>query len=319
VVKDATIHLILSITFSNGWSLRQLDVQNMFLYGVLKEEVFIKQHPGYVDKHAPDMVCKLDKAIYGLKQAPMAWYSKLSSKLQMLGFAPSKGHTSLFFYSSKSITICVFVYVDDIIVASSFPAATTTLLRDLEQEFALKDLAPLPIFLASRFPLSDSILLSQGRYAADLLHNAGMFSCKAESTTLSTSEKLSAHHGDLLGPQDSSNYHNIVGGLQYLTLTRPDIVFALNKVCQFLHSPTTIHFTAVFGTSMALLTWVLGLCAHPRHWSVVSRMLTGQGALMTVGLLVDLLYSLGSILFPGVQGSNLPFLFLALKQNTRLL
>jgi hypothetical protein len=147
VVKDATIHLILSITVFNGWSLRQLDVQNMFLHGVLKEEVFIKQPPGYVDKHAPDMVYKLDKAIYGLKQAPRAWYSKLSSKLQMLGFAPSKGHTLLFFYSSKSITICVFVYVDDIIVASSSLAATTTLLRDLEQEFALKDLVPLHYFL----------------------------------------------------------------------------------------------------------------------------------------------------------------------------
>jgi hypothetical protein len=65
----------------------------------------------------------------------------------MLGFAPSKGHTLLFFYSSKSITICVFVYVDDIIVASSSLAATTTLLRDLEQEFALKDLVPLHYFL----------------------------------------------------------------------------------------------------------------------------------------------------------------------------
>jgi hypothetical protein len=88
VVKAATIWLILSIAVSKGWSLRQLDVQNTFLYGVLKEEVFMKQPPGFEDTSKPHFVCKLDKAIYDLKQAPRAWYSKLSSRLQVLGFTP---------------------------------------------------------------------------------------------------------------------------------------------------------------------------------------------------------------------------------------
>jgi hypothetical protein len=163
----------------------------------------------------------------------------------MLGFVPSKGDTSLFFYS-KSITMFVLVYVDDIIVASSSLDATTTLLCDLEQEFALKDLGSLHYFLGIEVSyISDGILLSQGKYATDLLHKAGMSSYKAMSMPLSTSERLLAHHGDLLGPQDSSNFHIIVGGLQYLTLTRPDIALAVKKVCQFLHSPTTIHFTVV--------------------------------------------------------------------------
>lgn len=80
VVKAATIRLVLSIAVSRGWSLRQLDVQNAFLHGVLEEEVFMRQPPGYVNKDTPHFICRLDKSLYGLKQAPRAWYSRLSQK-----------------------------------------------------------------------------------------------------------------------------------------------------------------------------------------------------------------------------------------------
>jgi hypothetical protein len=72
IVKAATIHLILSVAVSKGWNLRQLDVQNMFLNGVLEEKVYMRQSPGYENKDTPNSVCKLDKVIYGLKQAPRA-------------------------------------------------------------------------------------------------------------------------------------------------------------------------------------------------------------------------------------------------------
>jgi histone deacetylase 1/2 len=75
VVKDATIRLILSVPVSRGWSLWQLDVQNVFLHGILEGEVYMRQPPSYIDKTRPNFVCKLDKALYGLKQAPRAWYA----------------------------------------------------------------------------------------------------------------------------------------------------------------------------------------------------------------------------------------------------
>jgi hypothetical protein len=231
---------------SNGWSLRQLDVQNAFLHGVLEEEVYMRQPPGYESKETPHFVCKLDKAIYGLKQAPRAWYSRLSSKLQKLGFVPSKGDTSLFFFKNQDIQIYVLVYVDDIIVASSSQDATTALLKNLEKDFALKDLGELHYFLGIEVSkINDGILLTQNKYAVDLLKKTGMLACKPVSTPLSTSEKLSAHTGELLGPVDATHYRSIVGGLQYLTLTRPDLAFSVNKVCQYLHAPTTLHLVAV--------------------------------------------------------------------------
>lgn len=99
VVKVATIRLILAIAVSRGWSLRQLDVQNAFLHRLLEEEVYMSQPPRYEDPHRPRYVCKLDKALYGLKQTPRAWYSRLSSRLQKLGFSASRADTSLFFYN----------------------------------------------------------------------------------------------------------------------------------------------------------------------------------------------------------------------------
>ena len=110
VVKIATIRLVLSIAVTKGWCLRQLDVQNAFLYGVLEEEVYMRQTPGFESQSSPDFVCKLDKAIYGLKQAPRAWYSRLSSKLIDLGFRSSKSDTSLFIYSKGDVTI-FFAYI----------------------------------------------------------------------------------------------------------------------------------------------------------------------------------------------------------------
>jgi histone deacetylase 1/2 len=146
VVKAATIRLILSIAVSKGWSLRQLDVQNVFLHGVLEEEVYMRQPPGYEDKTKPHHVCRLDKALYGLKQAPRAWYSRLSIRLLSLGFSASKADISLFYYHKGNITMFLLVYVDDIIVASSSEKATHALLSDLKAEFALKDLGELHFF-----------------------------------------------------------------------------------------------------------------------------------------------------------------------------
>jgi hypothetical protein len=248
VIKSTTIKITLSIAVSKGWHLRQLDVQNAFLHGNLEEYVYMHQPLGYADKNFPSYVCKLDKALYGLKQAPHAWYSKLSTKLCELGFESSKADTSLFYFSKTNVTmfVLVYVYVYDIIVASSNQKATEGLLHKLKQEFALKDLRDLHYFLGIEMcKVTDGIVLTQEKYASDLLQRIGMGDCKPINSPMSTSEKLSVLEGTPLGPNDSTQYRSIVSALQYLTLTRSDMSFLVNKVCQFLHAPTIAYWVAM--------------------------------------------------------------------------
>jgi hypothetical protein len=169
----------LSLDVSRGWSLRQLDVQNAFLHGDLDEEVYMQQPLGFEDPKRPSYVCKLDKVLYGLKQTPRAWYSKLSNKFIRLGFPASKADTSLFFYNKGGVTIYVLVYVDDIIVASSSDKATTTLLQDLKGEFVVKDLGELQYFLGIEVKkVNNGTVLTQEKYVCDLLKSVGMSDSK---------------------------------------------------------------------------------------------------------------------------------------------
>jgi hypothetical protein len=242
VVKSATIRIILSLAVSKGWLIRQLDVQNAFL----EEDVYMRQPPGYEDKVVPHYICRLDKALYGLKQAPRAWYARLSVKLLQLGFKISKADNSLIYFQNDGMIMFILVYVDDIIVTSSKPQAVAGLLKKLGDEFALKDLGNLHYFLGIEVTkVCDGIILSQDKYANDLLRRAEMIMCKPASTPLAAGEKLSAQVGTPLGQHDAAQYRSIVGALQYLTLTRPDLAFTVNKVCQYLHALTDQHWAVV--------------------------------------------------------------------------
>lgn len=118
VVKPTTIRTVLSIVVSQGWDIRQLDVNNAFLQGTLTEEVYMAQPQGFVDTDNPHHVCKLRKAIYGLKQAPRAWYNELRQFLLASQFTNSVADTSLFILNAKGIIIKLLVYVDDIIITT---------------------------------------------------------------------------------------------------------------------------------------------------------------------------------------------------------
>jgi histone deacetylase 1/2 len=152
----------------------------------------------------------------------------------------------LFFYNKGGVTIYMLVYVDDIVVVSSSDSAVDALLHDLGMDFALKDLGELHYFLGIEVKKeTDGIILSQEKYARDIIACVNMTGCKPVDTPLSTSEKLSLVDGEILSSDDSTRYRSIVGALQYITLTRPDISYSVNKVCQFLHTPTTVHWTTV--------------------------------------------------------------------------
>ena len=147
----------------------------------------------------------------------------LSSKLSEFGFKPSKADTSLFLYQKSGIIMFVLIYVDDIIVTSSSNEAISALFSDPNKHFAIKNLGDLHFFLGIEVKkLHDGLLLTQEKYAMDLLARVGMKNCKPAPMPLSPTEPLSLHDGVPLGPADSTQYRSIVGALQYLTLTRPE-------------------------------------------------------------------------------------------------
>jgi histone deacetylase 1/2 len=221
VVKPTTVRLILSIAVSRGWQLRQVDVQNACLHGDIQEEVYMYQPPGYVDQNFPHRVCRLQKSLYGLKQSPRAWYSKLSSKLQSLGFVPSKADTSLFVFIRGQVIIYMLIYVDDIIITGSCKRDVDRLMDQLHSSFAIKDLGKLSFFLGVHVTDIDNggVALTQAKYATYLLQKVNMLNCKEISTSMSSTEKLSRTSGTLLTDDTAFVYRSTVGALQYLCLT----------------------------------------------------------------------------------------------------
>jgi hypothetical protein len=143
-------------------------------------------------------VCKLQKAIYGLKQTPRVWFSWLSSRLLDLGFHSSKLDTSLFICCNSVYTIYVLIYVDDIIITSSSNQAINKLLYNLKSDFAMKQLSPLKFFLGIEvIPSPNGVLLSQQRYIKDILSRTKMLDAKPVYTPMASSTSLSAHEGEV--------------------------------------------------------------------------------------------------------------------------
>jgi len=244
VVKPTTIRTVISFAVSQNWPIRQLDIKNAFLHGTLQETVYMTQPPGFSDPSCPKYVCHLQKSLYGLKQAPRAWFSKLSNKLVSMGFSASKADTSLFIFKSPQAVIYFLIYVDDIIITGPNKSLLHSVISNLQQDFPLKDLGNLHYFLGVEALLDDrGLFLSQQKYIFDLLKKTDMINAKPVNSPMSPSANLSLFKGDPF--HDPTLYRSTVGSLQYLSFTRPDLAFAVSKVCQFMQRPTTDHWTAV--------------------------------------------------------------------------
>jgi Reverse transcriptase (RNA-dependent DNA polymerase) len=186
----------------------------------------------------------LNKSLYGLKQSPRVWFQKLSESLLSFGFSASSYDPSLFVAKIKEKTVILLVYVDDIIITSDDHDYLNSCISHLQQCFALKDLGSLSYFLGIEVnSSSQSLHLSQGKYVYDLLQRNNMLQANPFPTPMASSNSLSLHDDDPYS--DPKRYRSVVGALQYATITRPDISFAVNKISQFKHAPTTTHWTAV--------------------------------------------------------------------------
>ena len=122
IVKPTTVRLVLSLATGQWWCLPQLDVNNAFMQSTLIEDVFMAQPQGFTDIDHPNHVCRLCKAIYGLKQAPQAWYNKFKQFLLTSSFLNSTIDTSIFILCHTAVTIYLLVYIDGIIITGNNPS-----------------------------------------------------------------------------------------------------------------------------------------------------------------------------------------------------
>ncbi|KAG8495625.1 hypothetical protein CXB51_013396 [Gossypium anomalum] len=190
------------------------------------------------------LVCRLRKALYGLKQAPRAWFHKLKDFLLNTRFVASKADSSLFIRQTGTQFLYVLVYVDDIIVIGTDSSDIEGFIKTLHDTFYLKYLGQLSYFLGIEVTrTSRGVFLSQKKYIIDLIQRASMAKSKPSPTLMVTSCKLSAHEGTPI--EDERLFRSVVGALQYVVITRPDIAFSVNKACQFMHRPLDTHYKAV--------------------------------------------------------------------------
>jgi hypothetical protein len=244
VSKHATMRVLFSLATAEGWGMRQLDVRTAFLNGEIEEELYVQQPPGF--SLGKGKVCRLRKALYGLRQAPRAWHTKLSAELQRLGFRASHADPSLFVKRTGG-GVHLLVYVDDMILVGNSREELEQVARSIGAMFEVRDLGEPTHFLGMeivRDQEKGTLRLTQRRAIEELLTKFGMQDCKPNSTPFVAKVQLEP---DLENPTDMP-YRELVGSLMYLSITtRPDIAQAVGVLARFMANPAESHWSVAKG------------------------------------------------------------------------
>ena len=245
VARLSSIRVLFSIALEQCWPLHQLDVSNALLYGDLDEQVLMEQPPGYVAQGESSEVCLLKKAIYGLKQSPRAWFHKFSQLLFSYGFVSTVSDPTVLRKRTPLGCVILAVYVDDIIITGSDDAEVAATKAYLAQHFVTRDLSPPRYFLGLEIAYRQGQMsICQRKYALDLLEETGMLGCKPVTSPMEQNVDWWDHATALV--EDAGLYRRLVGKLIFLTVTRPDISYAVSVLSQFMQAPRTIHLEGVY-------------------------------------------------------------------------
>ncbi|GJW41484.1 putative ribonuclease H-like domain-containing protein [Tanacetum coccineum] len=224
VARIEAIKLFLAYASFMGFIVYQMDVKSAFLYGTIEEEV--------------------DKALYGLHQAPRAWYETLSTYLLENGFRRGIIDKTLFIKKDKGDILLVQVYVDDIIFGSTKKSLCTEFESLMHKKFQMSSMGELTFFLGLQVKQKDDgIFISQDKYVADILKKFDFSSVKTASTPLETNKALIKD--EEAEDVDVHLYRSMIGSLMYLTASRPDIMFVVCACARFQVTPKTSHLHVV--------------------------------------------------------------------------
>jgi hypothetical protein len=236
----------------------QLDVKSAFLHGELNETVYVEQPLGYVKKGSESKVYRLHKALYGLKRAPRAWYSKIEQYFLNEGFEKCPHEHTLFIKrSGDSDLLIISMYVDDLILTGNNSSMVKGFKESMMRTFDMTDLGKMRHFLGIEVTQNEQgIFLCQQRYVKDVLERFNMDKSNSVSSPIVTGTRLSKH--DRSEEVNSTYFKQIVGSLMYLTATRPDIMFAVHMIARFMEHPLETHMTA----AKRILRYIRGTSEH---------------------------------------------------------
>ncbi|GJU66635.1 putative ribonuclease H-like domain-containing protein [Tanacetum coccineum] len=244
VARIETIRLFLAYASFIGFIVYQMDVKSAFLYGTIEEEVYVCQPPGFEDPQFPDKVYKVEKALYGLHQAPRAWYETLSTYLLENGFRRGIIDKTLFIKKDKGDILLVQVYVDDIIFGSTKMSLCVEFEQMMHKRFQMSSMRELTFFLGLQvMQIYNGIFISQDKYMDDILKKFDVVTVMTTSTPIETNKAL-------LKDEKAKNvdvylYRSMIGSLMYLTASRPDIMFAVCTCVRFQVTPKVSHLHVV--------------------------------------------------------------------------
>ncbi|GKA73001.1 putative ribonuclease H-like domain-containing protein [Tanacetum coccineum] len=244
VARIEAIRLFLAYASFMGFMVYQMDMKSAFFYGQIEEEVYVCQPPGFEDPDYPNKVYKVVKALYGLHQAPRAWYETYANYLLANGFQRRKIDQTLFIKRQKGEILLVQVYVDDIFFGSTNKELCTGFEKLMKEKFQMSSMGELTFFLGLQVQQrKDGIFISQDKYVDEILKKFNYTDVKSASTPVDL-EKPLVKDGDATDV-DVHLYRSMIGSLMYLTTSRPDIMFAVCACARFQVTPKTSHLTAV--------------------------------------------------------------------------
>lgn len=267
VAKMTTVRALLAVAAIKDWHVHQLDVSNAFLNGELEEVIYMKLPRGYKKQGSrisigdlssqndgdEQLVCRLKKSLYGLRQASRNWHHKLAITLVSIGFRHSKADYSLYSEVTEETITLVLIYADDLLISGNCLASIEKLKKRLSQAFHMKDMGPVSYFLGLEIDRSASgFFVSQKKYVTDMIKEFGMAGATPLKLPMDANLVLTPDKGVLL--PDPQPYQRLLGKLIYLTITRPDLSFPVHNLAQFMQAPTNVHMQA----AKRILRYLLG-------------------------------------------------------------
>ena len=244
VARLETIRLLVNLAAAYGWEVHHLDVKTAFLHGELKEVVYVSQPEGFEVKGQEHKVYKLKKALYGLRQAPRAWNTKLNGILIEMEFRNCTKELSVYRKMINGHLLVVAVYVDDLFVTGTSKRVIDEFKAMMASKFDMSDLGRLTYYLGIEVNQhSGGITLNQSRYAQKILQEEGMSQCNPVQTPMEAGLKLSRADGER--EIDATEFRENIGCLHYLLHTRPYMAYSVGVLSRYMHCPKDSHGTAM--------------------------------------------------------------------------